>query len=146
MKGTTMRVASRLFAVVLAGVISLGPTGSAYASTPKDDVSRASIPRNKEMRCPQWVPLFKEYGLPHKVFSYIAWRESRCNPRSTSAVRWTKYPDVGLLQIQGSWITVTSNVCKVDRNKVQDALRNIHCNLSVAKYLYENGGLGHWSL
>jgi len=146
MKGTPMKNAMRLLAALLAGVALTSPAGVVYASAPKDDVARASIPRNKEMRCPQWVPLFREYGLPPKVFSYIAWRESRCNPRSTSAVRWTRFPDVGLLQIQGSWITVTSNICKVERSMVQHALRNVHCNLAVAKYLYENGGLGHWSL
>jgi hypothetical protein len=137
MKGNLMRFATRLLAVVLVGIVSIGQPRVADAS---------SIPRDKTMRCPQWVPLFKEYGLPAKTFSYIAWRESRCNPKSTSEVRWTKYPDVGLLQIQGSWITVTSTICKVPRDKVQDALRNVHCNLAVAKYLYDNGGLGHWSL
>jgi hypothetical protein len=137
MKGNLMRFAKRLLAVILVGIVSIGQPKVADAS---------GIPRDKTMRCPQWVPLFKEYGLPPREFSYIAWRESRCNPRSTSEVRWTKYPDVGLLQIQGSWITVTSTICKVPRDKVQDALRNVHCNLAVARYLYQNGGLGHWSL
>lgn len=141
-----MRVFKRLFAVLMVGVLVSGPTRVAASATPKDDVARASIPRDRTMRCPQWVPLFKEYGLPPHIFSYIAWRESRCNPRSVSAVRWTKHPDIGLLQIQGSWITVTSNVCKVERTQVPVALRDVHCNLAVARYLYQNGGLGHWSL
>lgn len=141
-----MRVFSRLLAVLLVGVLASGPTRVAASATPKDDVVRASIPRDKTMRCPQWVPLFRQYGLPAHIFSYIAWRESRCNPKSVSAVRWTKHPDIGLLQIQGSWITVTSNVCKVERTQVPVALRDVHCNLAVARYLYQNGGLGHWSL
>ena len=141
-----MRVFSRLLAVLLVGVLASGPTRVAASATPKDDVVRASIPRDKTMRCPQWVPLFRQYGLPAHIFSYIAWRESRCNPKSTSVPRYNGKPDVGLLQIQGSWITVTSTICKVPRDKVQDALRNVHCNLAVAKYLYDNGGLGHWSL
>lgn len=146
MKGELMRNAKRLLVALLVGIITSGPARIVEASTPRDDVARASIPRSKEMRCPQWVPLFREYGLPPRVFSYIAWRESRCNPKSTSVPRYNGKPDVGLLQIQGSWITVTSNICKVERSEVQEALRNVHCNLAVAKYLYNNGGLGHWSL
>jgi hypothetical protein len=141
-----MRIISRLTAVLLVGVLASGPTRVAASSTPKEDVARASIPRDRTMRCPQWIPLFRQYGLPARIFSYVAWRESRCNPKSVSVVRWTGKPDVGLLQIQGSWVTVTSNVCKVPRTQVVDALTDVHCNLAVARYLYQNGGLGHWSL
>lgn len=95
--------------------------------------------------CPQWEPLFKKHGLPVKVFSQIAYRESRCNHRSVSAVRKsTGRPDVGLLQIQGSWVTVTAAVCKVPRKQVVKALTDATCNVRVARYLYDNGGLGHW--
>jgi hypothetical protein len=27
-----------------------------------------------------------------------------------------------------------------------DVLFTVECNIAVAKYLYNNGGLGHWSL
>jgi len=95
--------------------------------------------------CPQWEPLFRKHGLPAKTFSKIAWRESRCNPKSVSAVRKsTGRPDVGLLQIQGSWSTVTQQICKVPRKQVVAALTDVSCNLRVARYLYDNGGLGHW--
>jgi hypothetical protein len=95
--------------------------------------------------CPQWEPLFRKHGLPAKTFSKIAWRESRCNPKSVSAVRKsTGRPDVGLLQIQGSWVTVTAAVCKVPRKQVVAALTDVSCNVRVARYLYDNGGLGHW--
>lgn len=95
--------------------------------------------------CPKWEPLFRKHGLPAKTFSKIAWRESRCNPRSVSAVRKsTGRPDVGLLQIQGSWVTVTAAVCKVPRKQVVAALTDVSCNVRVARYLYDNGGLGHW--
>lgn len=94
--------------------------------------------------CPQWEPLFRKHGLPAKVFSKIAFRESRCNPKSVSAVRWTGKPDVGLLMIQGSWVTVTAAVCKVPRKQVVAALTDPSCNVRVARYLYDNGGLGHW--
>lgn len=97
--------------------------------------------------CPQWEPLFKKHGLPVKAFSKIAYRESRCNPKSVSAVRKsTGRPDVGLLMIQGSWVTVTSAVCKVPRNRVVKALTDATCNVRVARYLYDNGGLGHWRI
>lgn len=95
--------------------------------------------------CPQWEPLFRKHGLPVKVFSRIAYRESRCNPKSVSAVRRsTGRPDVGLLQIQGSWVTVTSAVCDVPRKRVVFALTDPVCNVKVARYLYDNGGMGHW--
>lgn len=96
--------------------------------------------------CPQYERLFRKYGLPAKQFSFIAWRESRCNPKVVSAVRKaTGRPDVGLLQIQGSWYTVTKNVCHLRPNQNHIvALTKLPCQLSVARYLYMNGGIGHW--
>ena len=95
--------------------------------------------------CPRYEPLLRKH-FPAKVvpiMSRIAYRESRCNPKSVSAVRKsTGRPDVGLLQIQGSWQTVTRAVCK--RQNVVLALRDASCNIRVARYLYDNGGLGHW--
>jgi hypothetical protein len=95
--------------------------------------------------CPKWEPLLAQH-FPAKVvpvMSRIAYRESRCNPASLSVVRKsTGHPDVGLLQIQGSWATVTRAVCK--KQDVIKALLNVQCNVKVAGYLYNNGGLGHW--
>jgi hypothetical protein len=95
--------------------------------------------------CPKWELLLKQY-FPAKVvpvMSKIAYRESRCNERSLSVVRKsTGRPDVGLLQIQGSWATVTRAVCK--KQDVVKALLSAECNVKVARYLYDNGGLGHW--
>jgi hypothetical protein len=94
--------------------------------------------------CPKLEPILAQY-FPAKVvpvMSKIAYRESRCNPRSLSAIRKNGRPDVGLLQIQGSWVTVTRAVCK--KQDVIKALLNIKCNLKVARYLYDNGGLSHW--
>jgi hypothetical protein len=95
--------------------------------------------------CPKWEPLLRQY-FPAKVvpvMSRIAYRESRCKARSVSPVRKsTGRPDVGLLQIQGSWATVTRLVCK--KQDVVKALQNPRCNVKVARYLYDNGGLGHW--
>lgn len=92
--------------------------------------------------CPKWEPLFAQYGLPVKTFSKIAYRESRCNPKSVSKARYTGRPDVGLLQIQGSWATVTRRICR--RREVVLALTDPSCNVRVAAYLYANGGLRHW--
>ena len=95
--------------------------------------------------CPKWEPLLARH-FPAKVvpvMSRIAYRESRCNAQSLSVVRKsTGRPDVGLLQIQGSWATVTRAVCK--KPDVIKALLDPNCNVKVARYLYDNGGLGHW--
>ena len=95
--------------------------------------------------CPKWEPLLARH-FPAKVvpvMSRIAYRESRCTERALSPVRKsTGRPDVGLLQIQGSWATVTRAVCK--KQDVVKALLNAECNVTVAGYLYRNGGLGHW--
>ena len=95
--------------------------------------------------CPKYELAFKKHHLPVKMFSKIAYRESRCNPKSVSAVRKTTgKPDVGLVQISGSWATVTRQVCHVEYKQIIKALTQVDCNLSVAYYLYKNGGLGHW--
>jgi hypothetical protein len=108
--------------------------------------------------------MLKKYQLPVKEFSYIMWRESRCIPK---AIGWNYYPgtshrdcklspakqykkckavksyDSGLLQINSSWKTVTSKVCKSKFGNMTVLLKP-ECNLKVARYLYKNGGLGHW--
>lgn len=99
--------------------------------------------------CPQHHAILKRYGLPPKVFGPIAWRESRCNFRSISKVRKsTGYPDVGLLQIQGSWRTVTRQICNLKPNENHiTALTRPACQLSVARYLWNHGeGAANWSI
>jgi hypothetical protein len=106
----------------------------------------------KDKSCPQFEHVFREYQLPVKAFSYIAYRESRCNPKAINAIWengkivWTLNKngsyDSGLLQINSSWKTVTRNICGTSI----EGLLTLDCNLSVAKYLYENGGLRHWSM
>lgn len=98
--------------------------------------------------CPQYEAALARY-FPRKAvptMSYVAWRESRCNPLSVSAVRRsTGYPDVGLLQISGSWRTITYQICRL--RPTQDhikALTRLDCHLRVARYLYDHGGMGHW--
>ena len=107
------------------------------------EILPAGVPNDKSKRCPQWEPKFREHGLPVKAFSYIAWRESRCSISAWNrTLNRNKTQDLGLVQINSSWKTVTRNICGTDIT----GLFNVDCNLSVAKYLYDNGGLGHWSL
>jgi len=107
-----------------------------------------------EKSCPQFEEAFKNYGLePVSTFSYIAYRESRCRIKAINA-KWDKNGnmtwalnkdrsyDSGLLQVNSSWVTVTKNVCKQDIS----ALLTLDCNLKVAKYLLDNGGLNHWGM
>ena len=110
------------------------------------------VPDDENQRCPKFEPLFKEYGLePVDTFSYIAYRESRCRIKAVNArwdengnIVWTLNKDgsydIGLLQINSTWKTVTRNICGGDITM----LYQLDCNLRVAKYLLDNGGLGHW--
>lgn len=115
--------------------------------------------------CEKWHELLREYKLPVKVFAPIMWRESKCQPK---AVGWNykkgmshrdcklshakkyrkcqavKSYDVGLLQINSSWKTLTASVCKTKMGEML-VLQNPACNLAVAKVLYNNGkGLVNW--
>jgi hypothetical protein len=87
------------------------------------------------------------------VFSYIAWRESGCNPKAINAkfdsngnVTWTLNKngsiDRGLVQINSCWRSVTKKVCGTGL----DGLFDVDCNLKVAKYLLDNteGKLLNW--
>lgn len=100
------------------------------------------IPKDQTKRCPQWEAKFREYGLPVVAFSYISWRESRCNELAYNRLNKNGSQDLGLVQVNSSWRTVTRNICGTDIT----GLFNVDCNLAVAKYLYDHGGLGHWSL
>jgi hypothetical protein len=126
------------------------PTTTTTIPEPEDK----RIPSDKTKRCPQFEQEFRDYGLvPVQVFSYIAYRESRCNPDAVNAkwnangkIIWTLNKngsfDSGLLQVNSSWQTVTRNICGGEIK----LLRTLDCNLKVSKYLLDNGGLRHWSL
>jgi len=151
--------------IITASLIALSTifAGTAFAAQPKPtqnipatqtqlpreampnvvEVLPAGIPKDSKQRCPQWEPKFREHGLPVKAFSYIAYRESRCNPKAhNTTLNRDGSSDLGVLQVNSSWKTVTRNICGTDIT----GLFNVDCNLSVAKYLYDNGGLRHWSL
>jgi hypothetical protein len=122
------------------------------------------LPADKSMYCPKYEPLFEAYQLPVKLFSYIAWRESRCQPKAigwnyragmnhlsckevTPSCKAVKSYDSGLLQINSSWRTLTSQIC---RSKLGDltVLKQPECNVKVAHYLFANtsGRLKNWSI
>lgn len=96
--------------------------------------------------CPQYEAHLRKYGLPVKDFSYIMWRESRCNPKAVSSQNGDGSYDYGALQINSTWRTVTARVCQRPYNQTRKSLLKLDCNLKVARYLYQNGGLGHWRI
>ena len=108
----------------------------------------AQIPADTTKRCPQYEAKFAEHGLPVEIFSYISWRESRCNPK---AENWTLNAngssDHGLVQINSSWKTVTAESCDSRRGDLS-VLLNVDCNLKVAKRLLDTSSnpLGNWRL
>jgi hypothetical protein len=118
-----------------------------------------NIPSDLSKRCPKWESLFQDVGLePVEVFSYIAWRESGCNPAAqnakwdangnmTYALNKDKSYDTGLLQINSSWRSKVAMVCgeKAIDNRM-DGLKDVSCNVKFAKWIMDNsqGKLGNW--
>jgi hypothetical protein len=122
----------------------------------------AHVPNDKSKRCPQWEPKIAEAGLPVQTFSYIAWRESGCNPKAVNArwnakgqIVWTLNKngsyDSGLFQHNSSWLSATRQVCGVNtgnKRKDLEALYNVDCSIAMAVWIMENtkGKLGNWNL
>jgi peptidoglycan hydrolase-like protein with peptidoglycan-binding domain len=145
------------------GIIPELPIPDNQVSKASGRVSSQSVKIDKS--CPRYEKLLKQYGLPVKDFSYIMWRESKCQ---TMAVGWNyksgfgpgncklapakiykncravRSYDTGLLQVNSTWRTVTAQVCNRPQNQVIRSLTDPVCNIKVAKYLYENGGMHHW--
>jgi hypothetical protein len=115
--------------------------------------------------CPQYHDLLRKHNLPVKVFDPIMWRESRCR---TKVIGWNYHKgkshrdcvlapaaqykkckavrsyDSGLLQINSSWKTLTSQVCRSKFGNMKVLLK-AECNLAVAAYLFhEGGGISNW--
>jgi hypothetical protein len=108
----------------------------------------AQIPADATKRCPQYEAKFAKYGLPVEIFSYISWRESRCNPKAENLTRNANgSSDHGLVQINSSWKTLTAESCGSRRGDLS-ALLNVDCNLKVAKRLLDTSSnpLGNWRL
>jgi hypothetical protein len=164
-----MRLFLRLFAVALVGTITFGSMVKA-AEAPANPVNPSvsplteplrlaekaaklpvesvpeGVPADQSKRCPQWESEFAAFGLPVETFSYIAYRESRCNPMAhNKTLNRNGTQDRGLVQINSGWVSVTAKECASQRGDLS-VLFNVRCNLAVARYLYRNGGLGHWNL
>lgn len=117
----------------------------------------------KGLPCPEWHDAMRKAGLPVRFFAPVMWRESRCQQnaigwnykqgkshkncklspartyRKCSAVRSF---DVGLLQVNSNWKSLTKSVCKSSDILI---LQNPECNLAVAAVLWADGeGSSHW--
>ena len=124
------------------------PSGNGEYITVEWKGDHAKIPSDKTKRCPQYEYAFAQYGLPVEIFSYISWRESRCSPTAQNLTKNSNgSSDHGLVQINSTWKTVTSEECGSKRGDLT-VLLNVDCNLKVAKRLLETSAnpLGNWSL
>jgi hypothetical protein len=125
-----------------------------YLQAKKNTVLRVKLPVGDQFYCPDYEPIFKKYGLPWKVFSYIAWRESRCNPGAVNAtwengqLVWTLNKngsyDSGLLQINSSWFKTLREQFGHDP---QD-LFNPEVNALFASWIlhFSSGRLSNWNI
>jgi hypothetical protein len=145
----------RVFALTI-----LISTATFATTAPQADAKPVSA-----LPCAKWHNALRKHGLPVKVFAPIMWRESKCQ---TKAVGWNyrkgmshrdcklshartyrkckavKSYDVGLLQINSSWKSLTAKVCKAKYGKML-VLQKPDCNLKVAAVLYNDGkGLVNW--
>jgi hypothetical protein len=124
--------------------------------------AKYNISQNPEHRCPEFEPLFAKHGLPVEVFSYIAYRESRCNPKSINAT-WDKNGkmtyhlnrdrswDSGLLQINSCWHSRVKEVFGVDtgsKRKDMEVLLDVENNIRFAAWIMDNssGKLANWRI
>jgi len=146
----------------LVAFIALHPTQALAA--PSNGGERAAE-QSIEAACARWQPLIRANKLPVEVFTKIAYRESRCIPK---AIGWNYKPgtgprdcklsaaptyreckavksyDIGLFQINSTWVTVTARVCRTKWGDMM-VLLNPTCNAKVAAYLYtQGGGLSNW--
>lgn len=122
---------------------------------------RKPVPSDPTKRCPGFEATLAAYGMfPIETWSYLAWRESRCNPLSQNA-EWDKNGnmtyhlnknktyDTGLLQINSSWSSVVRDICGPEAlENYMSGLKDVDCNLRVARYIMEHsaGGLANWRM
>ena len=125
-----------------------------YLKAKKNTVLRAKLPVGDQFYCPQYEQTFKKYALPAKVFSYIAWRESRCNPGAVNAIWengkivWTLNSngsyDSGLLQINSSWFKTLREQFGYN----PEDLMNPAVNALFASWIlhFSSGRLSNWNI
>ena len=127
---------------------------NAYLKPKNNTVLKARLPVGKQFYCPQYEQTFKKYVLPAKVFSYIAWRESRCNPGAVNAkwengeLVWTLNSngsyDSGLLQINSSWF----KTLREQFGYTPEDLMNPAVNALFASWIlhFSSGRLSNWNI
>lgn len=118
------------------------------------DTYTVSLPTDRSQYCHKYEDLFRKYNLPIKVFSYIAYRESRCNPGAVNAkfkngkMVWTLNKngtyDNGLLQINSSWFRTLKEHTNYEPKDLYDA----EVNALFASWIlhYTSSRLGNWSI
>jgi hypothetical protein len=105
-----------------------------------------------EQRCVEWEPVFALYEMPVEKFSYIAWRESRCQPDAHNGDD-PGTGSYGLLQLNDIhwkdmdvrphlWGNVKDD-CQTDHHT--DGFNPVK-NICVASYLYAKSGLAPWAM
>jgi len=127
---------------------------NAYLKAKNNTVLKTRLPVGNQFYCPQFEQTFKKYALPSKVFSYIAWRESRCNPGSVNAIwkdgkiTWTLNSngsfDSGLLQINSCWL----KTLKQETGYSPEDLLNPSVNAMFASWIlhFTSGRLRNWNI
>jgi hypothetical protein len=89
--------------------------------------------------------MFRKHGLPIRAFDHICWRESRGNSSAVSRPNGDGSVDIGLLQINSTWRTLTARTCKRPYRQVIKSLTDPSCNLKVARILWADGkGASNW--
>jgi hypothetical protein len=105
----------------------------------------SKLPASPEFYCPAFEPIFKKYGLPWKVFSYIAWRESRCDPNAfNNTLNSDGSTDSGLLQINSCWY----KTFKLETGYDSTHLMNPELNALFASWIlhFSSGRLSNWNI
>jgi hypothetical protein len=127
---------------------------NAYLKPPTSNTYSVKLPSDKTKYCPKFEETFKKYALPPAVFSYIAWRESRCNPGAINAIWkdgkivWTLNSngsyDSGLLQINSSWF----KTLKEQFGYNPEDLMNPGVNALFASWIlhFSSGRLLNWNI
>ena len=107
-----------------------------------------AYPMDPEKRCPEWEQTFVTYGLvPVDVWSYVAWKESRCRPTVVNdTLNSDGSIDYGLVQINSIHRKAVFRVC--DGWDLEIMLLDVDCNLRMAKYLMDHtrNRLGNWRI
>jgi len=105
-------------------------------------------PMDEEKRCPEWEETFLAYGLvPVDVWSYVAWKESRCRPSIINdTLNSDGSVDYGLVQINSIHSRAVFRVC--DGYSLETMLLDVDCNLRMARYLMDNtrNRLANWRI